>query len=117
VEVLCDEPIIVVAGARNPWSRRHRIELADLLNEPWTLPSPDSLFGSVVVEAFRARGLDFPRTMVIANAGAVRIALVATGRFLTIVPNSMLVSASITRRSSACLSICRQRADRLEFSR
>jgi DNA-binding transcriptional LysR family regulator len=90
VEVLYEEPIIVVAGAQNSWSRCRRIELADLVNEPWTLPSPDSLFGSVVVEAFRARGLDFPRTMVIANAGAVRIALVATGRFLTIVPNSML---------------------------
>src|SRR5262249_37629001 len=90
VEVLYDEPHIVVAGARNPWARRRRIELADLVNEPWTLPSPDSLFGSVVVEAFRASGLDFPRTMVTANAGAVRIALVATGRFLTIVPNCML---------------------------
>ena len=88
-EVLYDEPFIVVAGARNPWTRRRRIGLADLVNEPWTLPSPDSVHGSVIVEAFRASGLDFPRTMVIANVGPVRIALVATGRFLTIVPNSM----------------------------
>src|SRR5262249_15737289 len=90
VEILYDEPFVVAAGARNPWTRRRGIKLAGLVNEPWTLPSPDSVFGSVVVEAFRAGGLDFPRTVVIANVGAVRIALVATGRFLTILPNSML---------------------------
>jgi len=33
-EDLFDDDIVVVAGARNPWSRRRRIELADLASEP-----------------------------------------------------------------------------------
>jgi DNA-binding transcriptional LysR family regulator len=89
-EVLYDEPFVIVGGARNPWIRRSRIELADLMNEPWTLPPPDSLFGSVIVEAFRASGLDFPWATVIANTSPARIALVASSRFLTIIPYSLL---------------------------
>src|SRR5262245_36176419 len=34
-EYLYDNPYVVVAGANNPWVRRRRIELAELLNEPW----------------------------------------------------------------------------------
>src|SRR5262245_38907299 len=51
VEGLFDEPIIVVAGADNPWLRRRRIGLADLVNEPWTWPPPPSFYNTVVVEA------------------------------------------------------------------
>src|SRR6266566_2547225 len=97
-EVLYDEPFVIVAGARNPWIRRSRIELADLMNEPWTLPPPDSLFGSVIVEAFRASGLDFPRTTVIANTSPARIALVASSRFLTIIPYSLLANHPALKR-------------------
>jgi DNA-binding transcriptional LysR family regulator len=88
-EILHDERDVVVAGAQNPWTRRRRVALADLMNEPWTLPPPDSLSGSIVAEAFRASGLDLPRTTVFTSTNPVRAALLATGRFLTIVPNSV----------------------------
>jgi DNA-binding transcriptional LysR family regulator len=48
------------------------------------------LFGSVVVEAFRANNLEAPRAAVITSSVPARIRLVATGRFLTAVPRSML---------------------------
>jgi len=89
-EVLYDEQEVVVAGAHNPWVRRHKIELADLMREPWTLPPPDSLSGLVIAQAFRDRGLDIPPTTVITSTVPVRSALLATGRFLTIIPNSVL---------------------------
>src|SRR5947207_2165841 len=60
-EPLYDNPYVVAAGANNPWARRRKIELADLVNERWALPPPDTLVGSAVVTAFRACGLDFPR--------------------------------------------------------
>jgi len=41
------------------WAWRRRIELAELLSEPWVLPSPESLLGSMVMESFRASGLDY----------------------------------------------------------
>lgn len=89
-EILYHEPYVVAAGPRNPWTRRRRIALADLVNEPWTLPPPDSLTGSVVHEAFRASGLDYPRTAVVTSSTPARNALVTAGRFLTIVPASVL---------------------------
>jgi len=91
VEILHDEFEVVAAGAQNPWTRRRRAKLADLVNEPWTLPPPDSLVGSIVAEAFRASGLDVPRTTVVTSTTPVRNALLATGRFLTIFSNSALI--------------------------
>jgi DNA-binding transcriptional LysR family regulator len=86
-EVLYRQAYVVAAGARSPWVRRRRVALADLLGEPWTLPPPDSLSGLVISEAFRASGHEPPRTTVVTALGPVRNALLATGRFLTIVPD------------------------------
>jgi len=89
-EFLFDEWYSVVVGAQNPWARRRRVELAKLLNEPWVLPPPESALGRVVTEAFRASGLDYPHTTVIGEPADVRIRLLATGRFMTIFPDSVL---------------------------
>ena len=75
---------------KNPWVRRRKIELAELVNESWALPPPDSLLGSVVVEAFRASGLDYPRATVFTAPADVRVSLLATGRFLTMCATSIL---------------------------
>ena len=88
-ETLFRDPHLVVAGAQNPWTRRRRLGLSDLLNEPWTLPMPDSPYGSVVSEAFRAQGLGIPRTVVTSTL-PVRSALLATGRFLSMVPRVVM---------------------------
>ena len=42
------------------------------------------------MEAFRASGLDYPRTTVITEPAEVRISLLATGRFISIFPDSIL---------------------------
>ena len=89
-EFLFDDSYVVAAGAQNPWVRRRRIELAELVNESWVLPPPESVIGSVVMEAFRASGLDYPRTTVVTDSSEVRISLLATGRFVTIFPASAL---------------------------
>ena len=89
-EFLFDDSFVVVAGAQSPWVRRRRIELAELVNEPWALPPPESAIGSVAMEAFRASGLDYPRATVVTDSPEVRISLLATGRFLTIFPASVL---------------------------
>jgi DNA-binding transcriptional LysR family regulator len=89
-DALYDDSYVVVAGAQNPWARRRRIELAELVSESWTLPPPESVVGSVAVEAFRASGLDYPRATVVTIPVAARISLLATERFLTIFPASVL---------------------------
>jgi DNA-binding transcriptional LysR family regulator len=55
-----------------------------LVNEPWTLPAPESAVTEAAMEAFRARGLDGPRVTLSTNSPELRISLVATGRFLTV---------------------------------
>ena len=87
-EFLFDESFVVAAGAQNHWIRRRRIELADLANEPWVLPPPESVIGSIAKEAFRGSGLDYPRTTVVTDSPQVRVSLLATGRFVTIFPAS-----------------------------
>lgn len=47
--------IVVVVGMQNKWVRR-KIELAELAEEPWTVPAPDTLIGSLVAGAFRGCG-------------------------------------------------------------
>jgi DNA-binding transcriptional LysR family regulator len=88
-EILLQDRHVVVAGPHNPWTRRRRVKLADLTNEQWALPPPDAPYGSVVFEAFRASGLDVPRTVVTSTL-PIRSALLATGRFLSMVPNVVL---------------------------
>ena len=88
---LLEEGIHVVAGAQSRWARRRRIELAELIGEAWALPPPDSLPGKLVAEGFRAHGLDVPAASVV--TGSIHLlasALPMTGRFLTVVPASVL---------------------------
>ena len=89
-EILYHEAQMVVAAEQNPWARRRKIELADLMQEPWILPPPDSLSGLVIDAAFHAVGLERPRTAIVAQTVPVRNALIASGRFLSIVPESVL---------------------------
>ena len=89
-EALYDNSFVVVAGATNSWARRRRIGLAELISASWVLPPPESVIGSVAAETFRAGGLDYPRVTVVTVPREVRMSLVATGRFLTILPKSAL---------------------------
>jgi DNA-binding transcriptional LysR family regulator len=54
------------------------------------VPPPDTRSGSVIAEAFREKGLDLPPGTIITATVPVRSALLATGRFLTIIPGSVL---------------------------
>jgi DNA-binding transcriptional LysR family regulator len=89
-EILYDDSYVVVVGAQSPWVRRRSIALAELVNESWLLPPPERALGPIYLEAFRAAGLDYPRTVVFTTPPEVRINLLACGRFITIVPMSVL---------------------------
>lgn len=88
-EFLFDDPYSVAVGMQNPLARRRSIELAELVNEPWVLPPRESPLGSVAMEAFRASGLDYPRTVVIGEPVEMRTSLLATGRYVTIFAGSV----------------------------
>ena len=85
-ELLFEDPLVVVTAPSNPLARRRRIELADLLAEPWTLQPPENNFGAFALDAFRAAGLAPPPNMVATTSSTLREEMLATGRYLSMVP-------------------------------
>jgi DNA-binding transcriptional LysR family regulator len=90
VEKLFDDVYVVAAGAQNPWTRRRRVQLADLVNDPWVLLPYDTLSGTLIAQAFRANGLEPPRATVFAQSLNMRNRLLATDRFLGALPGFSL---------------------------
>jgi DNA-binding transcriptional LysR family regulator len=89
-EFLFDDSLVVAAGAQSPWARRRKVEFAELLKESWVLPPAGSEIASIAMEAFRANGVDYPRTTVVTDSPHARMSLLATGRFVTILSASAL---------------------------
>ena len=90
VHPLFDERFVVMAGARNKWVGRRKVPLRHLINEPWVLPPPDTLPGMTIAEVFRAEGLPPPEAQIVSFSVPVHEHLLATGRFITMLPMSML---------------------------
>jgi DNA-binding transcriptional LysR family regulator len=83
-------------GPADPRAMHWRVQRpAELINESWVLPPPESPPGEAAVEAFRISGLEYPRVTVFAILPEVRLRLLATGRFLTIFPNSVLANSKL----------------------
>lgn len=89
-EVLYQEQLSVVAGVRSPWTRRRKIELAELVGERWILTPQNELPGSLVRDAFRSSGLEPPQPTVASFSVHLRNRLLATGRYLSVVTDSAL---------------------------
>ncbi len=90
VELLYRAALAVMADRRHPLTRRRGLELADLYQEQWTLSPPDSFLGRIVVDAFRRKKLEIPPAVVITLSVLMRLNLLASGRFLSVLPATML---------------------------
>jgi len=89
-DILFDDQFVVMAGAESRWVRRRKLRLADLIDEPWVLPPTDSVPGTSIAQTFRATGLEPPRAQMISFSLPLHYHLLSTGRFLTMLPLSML---------------------------
>ena len=94
-DILFNERTVVVAGLKSKWAHRRKIELSELADEPWSLPSPDTLVGSLVADAFRESGLRFPPKGAAMGTLHLFCALLARESFLAIVPSSLLQFGSL----------------------
>ena len=90
VEVLFESLLGVLAGRNHPLLRRKRLELAELVDERWALSPPDSFLGRVVVDVFRRRGLPLPAAVVTTVSIYMRLTLLASGKFISVLPLTML---------------------------
>jgi DNA-binding transcriptional LysR family regulator len=89
-EMLFQDPLVIVAGAHNPWTKRQKVSLSDLVDEPWVLPPPDTVLGRFGAEIFRVRGLEPPRTSVVTPSLQMRVSLMSSGPQLSLLPSVML---------------------------
>jgi len=90
VEVLYEDPMIVVADIRSRWARRRKLDLAELVNEPWVYGEPHSTIYKGLAEAFRVHCLDVPNAALVTQSVALRLHLVANGPYLTAFARSTL---------------------------
>jgi len=89
-ENLFEDSHVVVAGRGSPWLGRGPLELAELINEPWVLPSYESVPGPFIIQIFRANNLEPPRATISTLSAQLTITLIATGRFLGFLPQGVV---------------------------
>jgi DNA-binding transcriptional LysR family regulator len=89
-EVLYNDQICLTVGSESPWARRRKIDLAELVDEPWVAPSLTTPGGMAIAEAFQAHGLPPPEISVIATSLGLRNFLSMSGRFIVALPRSVV---------------------------
>jgi DNA-binding transcriptional LysR family regulator len=82
VEVLFNDRMVLTAGTRSRWATRRKIDLAELVDEPWILPPPDTWNYARLEEAFRARRLPMPKACVVTLSQQLRAQLIASGSYI-----------------------------------
>jgi DNA-binding transcriptional LysR family regulator len=90
VEVLFDDQPVVATGANSRWARRRKIELSELVNEPWVATPRETLTTIAMEQAFESSKLPIPRVRITTFSLQLRMHLLASGNFLTAMPRSLL---------------------------
>jgi DNA-binding transcriptional LysR family regulator len=90
VDPLCRDAFFVVAGAHTAWAKRRKIALTELMSEPWILFPEGSLSGAYIEAGFQAQGLPLPQHRLTSFSMQLRFHLLATGRFITVLHDSVL---------------------------
>lgn len=90
MEVLCRDQFVVAASTGSPWSSRKNIALEELANEKWVLFPPTRVTRAYTDKIFCANGLAPPRASVTSFSMHLRMHLLATAHFLTIVQKSVV---------------------------
>jgi DNA-binding transcriptional LysR family regulator len=90
VETLFDDQVVVAANTRNRWARRRKVDLADLVAEPWMLTPSDTWVYSHIEEAFEERGLKMPKAVLLTLSVPLRCHLISNSDHITAFANSVL---------------------------
>jgi DNA-binding transcriptional LysR family regulator len=90
VEILFNDKLVVAAGKDSRWARRRKIDLAELITEPWILSGPTSWNYIELEEACRARGIPMPKIRLDTISNSVRVSLLATGPYIATFPSSSM---------------------------
>jgi DNA-binding transcriptional LysR family regulator len=93
---LFDDQLVVAAGSQSPWARRRRVDLAELVHEPWIMQAPDTWNHARLAKAFQARGLDLPKSNLVTLSIPLRIHFLANGPFISAIARSLAQHNSLS---------------------
>jgi DNA-binding transcriptional LysR family regulator len=89
-EPLFHDQLKIAVGAGHPLARRRKLALADLVQEHWILSRAETMPHTPVTQAFEAAGLPLPERVIVSGSLNMRQSMLASGRFVTAVPHSLL---------------------------
>jgi DNA-binding transcriptional LysR family regulator len=89
VEILFDDQLVIVAGARNRWAHRRKIDLAELVEEPWILQQAQSWNYQNLAGIFATRGLPMPKGRLVTLSISVITHFLVNDDFISSMPRSV----------------------------
>ena len=90
VEVILNDRIRLAVDKNCVLARRRKIKLAELAQERWIAVPSDDIGGAVLVDAFRAEGLEPPSINVTTYSVHLRNSLASGDNFIAALPESVL---------------------------
>ena len=90
VDVLFDDNLVVAAGSNTRWASRRKIDLSELMGEPWILPPAGTWYHAFVLRLFHARGLEPPKPSLVTHSVALRTRLLTEGPYITTFASSIV---------------------------
>jgi DNA-binding transcriptional LysR family regulator len=82
VEPIFNDRIAVVASIHSRLAHRRKIDLAELIDEPWLFAAPHTWNSTYLSDVFRARGLGMPKASLLTQSVPLQIQLVANGSYI-----------------------------------
>jgi DNA-binding transcriptional LysR family regulator len=96
IETLFNDQLVIAVGSKSKWAaRRRKIDLAELIDEPWIMQPPHSWNHRVLSQACKARGLTMPKASLVTLSMSVITHFLAGGRFITAMPRSVAYFKSL----------------------
>lgn len=89
VETLFHESFTVVTAAHNPLARRHKVTLAELMDESWIYGEPGNATQARISEAILAKAGRLPRVGTYTTSMDLRLALLESGSYISCIPSSI----------------------------
>ena len=88
-ETLFEESFTVVTGEKNPWARRRKVALTDLMDEGWLYGEPGNATQARISETILAKTGRLPRVAMYTTSMNLRLALLASGNYISCIPSSV----------------------------
>lgn len=90
IEVLFEDPSLVVAASHSTWAKRRRVDLKELADARWVLPRIGTPAHDLIADWLHGHGVMLRRAAVVCNSIQLQNSLIATGQFVSILPLSMM---------------------------